>query len=101
MRSILGSGAIISGEIVALPAFNDPSVVQIPIIVATVLVACLLLFQSPTVTVSREYILLEFGIGLIETATSEELSRIWLSVGCRYFQLAIDSLMFDSSNTCM
>jgi len=65
MWSIFGSGAIISGGIAALPAFNAPSVVHIPIIIATVFVVCLFLFQSLTATVSREYIVLRFGIGLI------------------------------------
>jgi hypothetical protein len=65
MWSIFGSGTIIAGSIVVLPAFNDSSVVHIPITVATIFVVCLFLFHSLTVTVSRENIVLRFGIGLI------------------------------------
>ena len=65
MWSIFGSGAIISGGIVVLPAFNGPSVVHVPIVMASVFVVCLFFFHSLIVTVSREYIVLRFGIGLI------------------------------------
>ncbi len=65
MWSIFGSGAVIGGAIVALPAFNEASVVHVPIAMASVFVVCLFVFHSLTVTVSREYIVLKFGIGLI------------------------------------
>ena len=65
MWYIFGSGAVICGAIVVLPAFNEASVVNIPIIMASVFVVCLFFFHSLTVTVSREYIVLRFGIGLI------------------------------------
>ena len=65
MWSIFGSGAIICGAIVVLPAFNEPSVVHVPIVMASIFVVCLFFFHSLIVTVSREYIVLRFGIGLI------------------------------------
>ena len=65
MRSIFGCGAVIAGGIGVLRALNESSAVLIPIGVASVFVVCLFLFHSLTVKVSRDYIILRFGIGLI------------------------------------
>ncbi len=48
-----------------LAAPGRPSSVLVPIVVPSVFVVCLFLFHSLTVRVSRDYIILRFGIGLI------------------------------------
>ncbi len=49
--------------VLAAPA--RPSSVLVPIVIPSVFVVCILLFHSLTVRVSRDYIILRFGIGLI------------------------------------
>ena len=65
MRLALGGCAAISGGFLLLTAPNKPSSILIPIVVTSVFVVCLFLFHSLTVKVSRDYIILRFGIGLI------------------------------------
>ncbi len=65
MRLVFGSAVVISGGVAVLTALNDLSSAFIPIGVTTVLAACAFLFHALTVSVSRDTIVLRFGIGLI------------------------------------
>ena len=65
MRVALGGGAIACGGLAAFMALDEPASAIIPIVVAAVLLVCVWLFHSLTVKVSREQIMLTFGVGLI------------------------------------
>lgn len=65
MRVIFGWGAVACGAIAALLALHGPSSARVPVLIGSVLVVCLFLFHSLTVNVSRDCIMLRFGIGLI------------------------------------
>ena len=67
MRIVFGGCIIIFGCIAMWAAGNEPAAVSIPMLLALgLMVVCLFLFHSLTVTVSRDDILLRFGIGLIQ-----------------------------------
>jgi len=65
MRLTLGWGSAVAAVVAALIALNEPSAALIPVIVASVLLVCALLFHSLTVEVSRDFIALRFGVGII------------------------------------
>jgi len=65
MRYVFGPIAVICAGVAVLPALKGQPFVLVPGAIALVCVICGLLFHSLTVQVSRDEILLTFGIGLI------------------------------------
>ncbi len=66
MRIVFGACIIIFGCVAAWTADNEPAAVSTPLLLALgVMVVCLFLFHSLAVSISRDDILLRFGIGLI------------------------------------
>jgi len=65
MRSVFGSGVLISGGVGIRTACKEAPSGCIPIVIALVLVFCLFCFHALTVKVSRKEISLRFGVGLI------------------------------------
>jgi len=65
MRLVFGGGVVVSGGAGALTALNTPSSALVPIGITVVFVLCAFVFHALTVSVSRDAIVLRFGIGLI------------------------------------
>lgn len=65
MRIVFGGGTVVVGAIALILTQRQPSAAYPLLAVAAVMGACLLLFDSLTVSVSRQEIQLWFGVGLI------------------------------------
>ena len=65
LRSIFAGCALVSAAVTLPLSQVDPAYAFIPALVAIVLAICLVLFHSLTVTISRDEIMLRYGIGLI------------------------------------
>jgi hypothetical protein len=66
MRIVFGGFTVVFGGVALYSVSNDSSDLSLPMLMALgLMVICLFLFHSLTVTISQDDILLRFGIGLI------------------------------------